>query len=330
MLTMKTLLTSPTSLVDTKLPSIANTAHQSLHYAPFIRATICTSIRTSNHVVFASSQEPSNKQETFGDVLSNIVNALSALQQPNAGLAKPTGAHVFASALTYHPPGAPKPLLRDVALNLPPNSLGLIFGRSGAGKSTLLQLISGLLEPTIGDIRFNGEHGPPLTAQQRMSRAGIVFQFPERHFIGTTVGEEISAGWPGVDTPQGMAARQQLTLRTYQVLNAVGLQDLPLESKLSALSDGYKRRVALAVQLVRQPELLLLDEPLAGLDWKTRAELVRVLKSLKKECTMLVVSHDLKEIGVLADTSWRMKTGGVLISEAPVSSFEGIGNRSVR
>jgi energy-coupling factor transporter ATP-binding protein EcfA2 len=70
--------------------------------------------------------------------------------------------------------------------------------------------------------------------------------------------------------------------------------------------------VALAVQLVRRPRLLLLDEPLAGLDWRTRAELIQLLVGLKAECTMLVVSHDLRELAPLVDAAWEMRPGGRL------------------
>ena len=77
------------------------------------------------------------------------------------------------------------------------------------------------------------------------------------------------------------------------------------------------RRVALAVQLVRRPALLLLDEPLAGLDWRTRRELVGLLAALKRQCTVLVVSHDLRELAPLVDAAWEMRPGGKL-APAPV------------
>lgn len=275
------------------------------------------------------SQQPN---ESFADVMSNIVNALSALQnqqqQPTSSQAFPPGitslgSNLWTSNLCYHPPGSPIPLLTDISLHLQPNSLGLVFGRSGAGKSTLLQLLAGLVEPTTGNISFSGplvglntSTDDALPAQQRTQRAGIVFQFPERHFVGGTLAEELTAGWPMGDTQEGLFARQALAIRASKVLSAVGLDSFPITTRLSALSDGYKRRVALAVQLVRRPELLLLDEPLAGLDWKTRGELVRLLKALKLECTVLVVSHDLRELAPLADASWRMRSGGVLKEEA--------------
>jgi len=96
------------------------------------------------------------------------------------------------------------------------------------------------------------------------------------------------------------------------VLDAVGLRGMPLDTPLETLSGGYKRRVALAVQLIRQPRLLLLDEPLAGLDWKARHELVGVLEKVRGECTVLVVSHDLGEVASLVGGRWRMHRGGRL------------------
>ena len=90
------------------------------------------------------------------------------------------------------------------------------------------------------------------------------------------------------------------------------MRQIGMETPLATLSGGYKRRVALAVQLIRQPRLLLLDEPLAGLDWKARHELVGVLDKVRAECTVLVVSHDLGEVQRLVRDSWRMKKGGRL------------------
>jgi energy-coupling factor transporter ATP-binding protein EcfA2 len=106
-----------------------------------------------------------------------------------------------------------------------------------------------------------------------------------------------------------------------QILAAVGLDSLPIDTPLCQLSGGYKRRVALAVQLVRSPRLLLLDEPLAGLDWRARGELVGVLAEVKKACTVLLVSHDLRELAPLVDRSWRMAPGG-LLEEAPLPKFD--------
>jgi energy-coupling factor transporter ATP-binding protein EcfA2 len=148
-----------------------------------------------------------------------------------------------------------------------------------------------------------------------MKEAGLVFQFPERHFLGETLQEELTFSWPTTG-PSAMAVQHMLTTRTYQVLDSVGLRHIPLDTPLDQLSGGYKRRVALAVQLVRQPRLLLLDEPLAGLDWRARHDLVAVLKSLCDECTVVVVSHDLGELASLVQSSHRMLKGGSLMVSA--------------
>jgi energy-coupling factor transporter ATP-binding protein EcfA2 len=285
--------------------------------APICRRQQQQPRRPARRAAAAGAAAAGGGEETFMDVMSNIFNTLSNL--PKAA-PPPSGADLACSGLRYRPAGAPAPLLTDVSLRLPPNRLGLVFGRSGAGKSTLLQVLAGLAEQSGGEVSFAGGGGPGLSAQRRQAAAGLVFQFPERHFVGGTLAEEITAGWPGVDSTRAAAARQALTTRAYEVLAAVGLAGVPLDTPLAQLSGGYKRRAALAVQLVRRPALLLLDEPLAGLDWRSRGEVVRVLRALKGECTVVVVSHDLRELAPLADAAWRMRPGGVLAAE-PLESL---------
>jgi energy-coupling factor transporter ATP-binding protein EcfA2 len=259
---------------------------------------------------FVSVRSSSGNQESLADVMSNIFSGLEALaKQQLPDQAVPTGAHVAVSNLTYHPPSSDVPLLDEVNLRIKPNSVGLIYGCSGGGKSSLLHVLAGLSEATSGSISFSGPGGPALDSTLRMKEAGIVFQFPERHFVGRTLQEELTIGWP-VQGPDALLKQQLLTTRTYQVLEAVGLRQIGMETPLATLSGGYKRRVALAVQLIRQPRLLLLDEPLAGLDWKARHELVGVLDKVRAECTVLVVSHDLGEVQRLVSDSWRMHKGG--------------------
>jgi energy-coupling factor transporter ATP-binding protein EcfA2 len=147
-----------------------------------------------------------------------------------------------------------------------------------------------------------------------MRQVGLVFQFPERHFIGGDLLTELTFGWPRGTGPEAWAERAALSARLDRIARAVGLDAVPLQQAPTALSGGQQRKVALAIQLARQPALLLLDEPLAGLDWKARQEVVALLKLLKKECTLLVVSHDLREVAPLVDVAWRMRPGGKLES----------------
>ncbi|GAB2225988.1 hypothetical protein Droror1_Dr00021770 [Drosera rotundifolia] len=219
--------------------------------------------------------------------------------------------------VSYTPPGTQVSLLNEVSFSLPQKSCGLIFGRSGSGKTTLLQLIAGLNKPTSGLIVVQryGADGLPENAAKLLTpeRVGLVFQFPERYFLTDTVIEEVTFGWPKQRADSSL--REQLAFNLSKALKWVGLEGIPFGKSPLSLSGGYKRRLALAIQLVRTPELLILDEPLAGLDWKARADVVNLLKHLKQEVTLLIVSHDLKELASLVDQSWRMKLGGMLEQE---------------
>lgn len=211
--------------------------------------------------------------------------------------------------LCYAPPGAAAPLVSSASFDVPPRAAGLLFGRSGAGKTTLLQLVAGLLKPTGGRVSvYRGEGGGGTsTPPPAPPRVGLVFQFPERHFLGATLADEMTFGWP-----VSPAARASATVAAQATLSRLSLASIPLDTPLRSLSDGYKRRVALAVQLARQPDVLLLDEPLAGLDWKARSDMVSALTDAKKEATLLIVSHDLTELVPLIDRAWVVGQGGTV------------------
>ncbi|MQL94043.1 hypothetical protein Taro_026696 [Colocasia esculenta] len=169
--------------------------------------------------------------------------------------------------VSFRPPGTEHNLLNEVTFSLPERSFGLIFGRSGSGKTTLLQLLSGFSKPTSGSISIQryGNDGEPIQPPEMLSskRVGIVFQFPERYFLADTVLEEITFGLPRQKAD--IALREELAIRLQMAINSVGLNRISLEEDPHALSGGFKRRLALAIQLVQTPDLLLLDEPLAGL-----------------------------------------------------------------
>jgi energy-coupling factor transport system ATP-binding protein len=202
---------------------------------------------------------------------------------------------LYLKNLIYHPPATPTPILKEINLELAPQELGLIIGPSGSGKTTLLEILAGLAEKTKGDIFWREQELTPLHLQQL---AGLVFQFPERHFCGGTILEELRLGHPEMGSE-----------RIHEALMEIGLDTLSLSTSPNALSGGQQRRLALAVQLIRQPNLLLLDEPTAGLDWSMRRQLVKLLAKLKTHWTLLVVTHDPSELLAIADRAWKIDRG---------------------
>ena len=204
--------------------------------------------------------------------------------------------------ISYHPPATPVPILKQINLQVAPQQLTLIVGPSGSGKSTLLEILSGLAEKTQGTIHWRDQE---LTSLHLQQLSGLVFQFPERHFCGGTILEELRLGHPEITSD-----------RIQQALTEVGLEQLSLSAKPHALSGGQQRRLALAVQLIRQPHLLLLDEPTAGLDWSMRRQLVSLLAKLKTQWGLLVVSHDVGDLLDIADQCWTLQQGE-LVSVTP-------------
>jgi energy-coupling factor transport system ATP-binding protein len=209
--------------------------------------------------------------------------------------------------LHYQPSTAGQPVLEQVDLRLQPGRPVLVAGRSGCGKTTLLELISGLADPDRGRILWNGE---PLSARQRRWLCGLVFQFPERHFLGLTVGQELKLGRRRLSADDAAA-----------VLRRVGLANLSLQQQPERLSGGQQRRLALAVQLLRDPRVLLLDEPTAGLDWAVRSEILELLADLARERTVLVVTHEPELFASIAAEAWHLE-GGVLRT-MPLRTGEG-------
>jgi energy-coupling factor transport system ATP-binding protein len=198
-------------------------------------------------------------------------------------------------SLRYHPATAADPVLREISLAIEVGRPALVAGRSGSGKTTLLEVISGLADADGGRVLWNGE---ALTARQRRWLCGLVFQFPERHFLGLTVGQELKLGQRRLGAERAMA-----------VLEQVGLGSLSLQQAPEQLSGGQQRRLALAVQLLRDPKVLLLDEPTAGLDWTVRDEVLDLLRLLAGDRAVLVVTHEPDLFRGVVDRGWRLENG---------------------
>ena len=211
-------------------------------------------------------------------------------------------------SLSYHPATAAEPVLRGLNLQVQVGRAALIAGRSGSGKSTLLELICGLAEPSGGrsggNILWNGQ---VLNARQRRWLCGLVFQFPERPFLGLSVGQELKLGQRRLPSEKAAA-----------VLEQVGLGGISMQQPPEALSGGQQRRLALAVQLLRSPRVLLLDEPTAGLDWSVRGEILELLAQLGRDRVLLVVSHEPELFGAWVQPEDRYQlVGGQLLQPQP-------------
>ncbi len=265
--------------------------------------------------------------------------------------------------VTHVPPGSgSRAVVSSMNVGFPKCGLVVLVGRSGAGKTTLLHLIAGLSEPTSGGIFISSENddeeeddddsmmmmmmmqNPVVSssssssslvdateekrrishtpAVERTKKVGLCFQFPERHFLGRTILEELTFGWP--QNAKSFRMRRDLAETTKKALRAVDMQEYPLESEVKTLSGGYKRRLALACQLARNPKVLCLDEPLAGLDWKSRSDVAKVLGKLKRERLILVVTHDVEEMKRIADFAYRVRDNGKGIEEE-IGLAEGFG-----
>ena len=205
--------------------------------------------------------------------------------------------------VSYQSATAASPVLRQINLQLAIGAPALVAGPSGCGKTTLLEVISGLAEPKAGSVTWNGEG---LNGRQRRWLSGLVFQFPERHFLGLSVGQELKLGQRRLSADNAEA-----------VLTLVGLGGLSLQQAPEQLSGGQQRRLALAVQLLRNPKVLLLDEPTAGLDWSVRREILDLLAVLSKDRILLVVTHEPELFTGVIDQLWRMHDGMLAPLEPP-------------
>ena len=180
--------------------------------------------------------------------------------------------------VTYQPQTGGKKILDNISFSVHENEIILICGSSGSGKTTLLEIISGLTIPQKGRITWKNK---TISARQRRWISGVVFQFPERYFLGTTIGKELKIGHKSL--------REKNIDR---VLKKVGLTGINLTQPPEQLSGGQQRRLAVAVQLMRNPSILLLDEPTAGLDWSMKNEVKNLVLNLKNKNTIIIVTHE--------------------------------------
>jgi NitT/TauT family transport system ATP-binding protein len=220
------------------------------------------------------------------------------------------GAAIFVNdvSFAYHARG---PLvLRDVSFAIAPGAVTALVGRSGSGKSSLLHIVAGLLRPTAGQVVIDGKvvAGPT-------PRAVMMFQSPSL-YPWLTVAQNVALGLRFAHVRRAEIAR-----RVEAALALVGLED-QANSRATAISGGQAQRAALARAIVMEPDVLLLDEPLAALDLFTRLDLQRDLRAIAARLgvTVLLVSHDLPEIARMADHAvFLAGQPARIVAETPVS-----------
>src|SRR5690606_11474559 len=229
-------------------------------------------------------------------------------------------AGVVASSVRFaYRPGREN-VIDGLSFEIPRGRVCAVVGPSGSGKSTLLQLLAGLLRPQAGSIQICGMPVGGRTGRRfLLGRVALVMQYPERHFFRPTVREEIAFSLRRAGIPEPEAE-----LRIGQSLRFLpGPPAAYLDRSPFSLSGGEQRAVALAVALAMQPQVLLLDEPGAGLDPATHRSLLDHLDAWRRQSgsTVLIVSHDLGEIGRLADSILALKDGRLLFYGTPAEFF---------
>lgn len=195
-----------------------------------------------------------------------------------------------------------------------------IIGHTGSGKSTLVQHLNGLLKPTSGTVLLDGKNiwDDPKNIKQIRSRVGLVFQYPEYQLFEETVYDDIAFG------PKNMGlSGQELDSRIKEICALVNIKSDYFQKSPLDLSGGEKRRVAIAGVMAMQPEVLVLDEPVAGLDPRGRIDVVDMVKNYRRAygATVLIISHNMEDMAVLADKLLVMNSGEVAMFDTTNNVF---------
>ena len=213
-----------------------------------------------------------------------------------------------------------KHALKDIDLEIPDGQFLGIIGHTGSGKSTLIQHLNGLIKATSGKLYYNGENiydeGFNLTALR--SQVGLVFQYPEYQLFEETIAKDIAYGPTNMKLPQA-----EIDERVRESMAAVGLAPELADQSPFALSGGQKRRVAIAGVIAMRPDVLVLDEPTAGLDPAGRDEIFELVRNYHKQsgATILIVSHSMEDIAQIADRLLVMNHAKVLFCDTPREVF---------
>lgn len=210
--------------------------------------------------------------------------------------------------------------LDDVSLAIRDGEFIGLIGHTGSGKSTLVQHLNGLMKATSGHIYYNGEDidDDQFHKKELRSKVGLVFQYPEHQLFEVDVFSDVCFG------PKNLGLSQkEVQLRAYEALKQVGLEEEYFYQSPFDLSGGQKRRVAIAGVLAMKPEVLILDEPTAGLDPKGRSEILELISSLRKKTgmTIVLVSHSMDDVAEYVNRIVVMDHGRKMYDDAPREVF---------
>lgn len=210
--------------------------------------------------------------------------------------------------------------LKDINLEIPDGQFVGLIGHTGSGKSTLTQHLNGLIRATSGHIYFNGEdiYGEKYSMKNLRSRVGLVFQYPEHQLFEVDVLSDVCFG------PKNLGfSKEEAEKKAKEALRMVGLGEEYYKRSPFDLSGGQKRRVAIAGVLAMEPEVLILDEPTAGLDPRSRDEILDQISYLKKErgITVVLVSHSMEDVARYVDRLIVMNQGQVWFDGTPKEVF---------
>ncbi len=196
-----------------------------------------------------------------------------------------------------------------------------VIGHTGSGKSTLMQHLNGLLKPTSGTVLLDGKDiwTDKVTTRQSRFRVGLVFQYPEYQLFEETVYKDIAFG------PRNMGLKaDEIDHRVREAAAAVGITEKQLEVSPFDLSGGQKRRVAIAGVIAMEPEILILDEPTAGLDPEGREEILSHIDGYRKakNATIMMVSHSMSDVARMTDRLLVLSDARLAMDGTPGEVFE--------
>ncbi len=220
-------------------------------------------------------------------------------------------------------PGTPMEsrALNDINLKINDGEFLGLIGHTGSGKSTLVQHLNGLLLPTSGEVYFNGADisDPEFSRKELRGKVGLVFQYPEHQLFEADVFSDVCFG----PINKGLS-KKEAELKAFTALKQVGIEDEYFYQSPFDLSGGQKRRVAIAGVLAMEPEVLVLDEPTAGLDPAGRDEILGMLSNIQKErgCSIVLVSHSMEDVAEYADRIIVMNKGSIVFDDTPSEVFK--------